>query len=207
MSIIPSMFGFLASGKLVRTDFAQIDATHFTINICDADNLNHIAIFLTGATPFPDGTAGLVYLSWSEAGIKDDWQLLGSISNLKPSAIFKISHVKKTEAAASTMNCLTLQEEIPSKFIAKLGISIEPLDVVEQQSLTLQSNSLNNPAVSAEFGKKILLNFFEYASSFALPTQELVTKPPSTYIPFNVLENWYRNFERKLALNPNFWKS
>lgn len=149
-----------------------------------------------------------MYLSWSEAGIKDEWQLLGSISNLKPSAIFRISHVKKTEAAATnTMNLLTLKEEIPSKFIAKIGISIEPFEIVEQQSLTLQSKSLNNPAVSAEFGKKILLNLFEYASSFAIPTQEITIKPPSTYIPFNVLENWYRNFERKLALNPNFWKS
>lgn len=43
----------------VRTDFAQIDETHFTLTICDADNLNHIAVFLTGITPFPDGTAGL----------------------------------------------------------------------------------------------------------------------------------------------------
>lgn len=43
----------------VRTDFTQIDATHFAITICDADNMNHIAVFLTGTIPFPDGTAGL----------------------------------------------------------------------------------------------------------------------------------------------------
>lgn len=107
----------------------------------------------------------------------------------------------------NNINNLTLTEDIPSKFIAKIGISIEPYEFVEQQSIGLQSKSLNNPAVSLEFGKKMLLNLFEYVSGFAAPTHEVATKPPSTYIPFNVLENWYRNFERKLALNPNFWKS
>lgn len=105
------------------------------------------------------------------------------------------------------MNCLSLTEEIPSKYIAKIGISIEPVELVEQQSLDLQSKSLNNPSVSAEFGKKMLLNFFEYVSSFAIQSSEIADKASSSYIPFNALENWYRNFERKLTLNPNFWKS
>lgn len=138
--------------------------------------------------------------------MKDDWQLLGSISNLKPSAIFRISHVKKPECV-NNIYCLTLKEEIPSKYIVKIGISIEPIEVVEQQSLDLQNKSLSNPSVTAEFGKKMLLNFFEYVSSFAVPSNEIGDKASSSYIPFHVLENWYRNFERKLTLNPNFWKS
>lgn len=147
----------------------------------------------------------IVYLSWSENCIKDEWQLLGSISNIKPSAIFRISHVKKADNM-NNMNCLSLKEDIPSKFIAKIGISIEPIEIVEQHNLDMQNRSLSNPAVSAEFGKKMLLNLFEYVSSFAVPAHELVEKAADSYIPFNVLENWYRNFERKLTLNPNFWK-
>lgn len=146
-----------------------------------------------------------MYLSWSENCIKDEWQLLGSISNVKPSAIFRISHVKKGDNT-STMNSFGLREDISSKYIAKIGISIEPIEVVEQQNIDQQSKSLSNQAVSAEFGKKMLLNLFEYVSSFAVPVHEVNEKTADSYIPFNALENWYRNFERKLTLNPNFWK-
>lgn len=138
--------------------------------------------------------------------MSDDWQLLGSISNVKPSAIFRISHSKRVENG-SHVNSFALREDIPGKFTAKIGISIEPIEIVEQQNISLQSKSLSNPSVSAEFGKKMLLNLFEYVSSFAVPYSELVDKATNSYIPFNVLENWYRNFERKLTLNPNFWKS
>lgn len=131
---------------------------------------------------------------------------MGSISNLKPSAIFRVSHVRKVDSG-NNINCLSLKEEIPSKYIAKIGISVEPAELVEQQALDLQSKSLNNPSVSAEFGKKMLLNFFEYVSSFAIQSSDIADKASNSYVPFSALENWYRNFERKLTLNPNFWKS
>lgn len=42
----------------VQTDFENIDTTKFMINIVDADNINHIVVFLTGAQPFPEGLGG-----------------------------------------------------------------------------------------------------------------------------------------------------
>lgn len=72
------MFGAIVSGRLVQTgkckshwivlktlsnfriisDFQQVDESKFLINIADADNLNYLVIFLTGATPLPLGIAG-----------------------------------------------------------------------------------------------------------------------------------------------------
>lgn len=42
----------------VQTDFQQLSETQFLTTILDADNINHIVVFLTGVAPFPDGTAG-----------------------------------------------------------------------------------------------------------------------------------------------------
>ena len=92
----------------------------------DADSVNHVVIFLTGAVPFPEGIriqiksswisellgfyagmGGSVYFCWPQPdgvgqvsrrsigkgkslnfGLQV-WQLLGVISNTKPSAIFR----------------------------------------------------------------------------------------------------------------------
>lgn len=43
----------------VQTDFQQISESQFLTTILDADNINHIVIFLTGIAPLPEGTAGL----------------------------------------------------------------------------------------------------------------------------------------------------
>lgn len=71
------MFGVIVSGRLVRiyrrkqiifyrfhlllqvqTEFQQISETQVVTTIPDADNINHIVVFLTGTMPFPGGTGG-----------------------------------------------------------------------------------------------------------------------------------------------------
>ncbi|KAF3421905.1 hypothetical protein E2986_13990 [Frieseomelitta varia] len=44
--------------RKVQTDFQQIGENQFLITVPDADNINHIVVFLTGTIPFPDGTGG-----------------------------------------------------------------------------------------------------------------------------------------------------
>jgi hypothetical protein len=41
-------FNRVLSGFQVQTDFQQVGETQFLINIPDADNINHVVIFLTG---------------------------------------------------------------------------------------------------------------------------------------------------------------
>lgn len=47
------MFAVLVSGRLVQTDFQQVDANKFLINIPNVDEVNHIAVFMTGTQPLP----------------------------------------------------------------------------------------------------------------------------------------------------------
>lgn len=42
----------------VQTDFQQVETSKFLITIPEADNINHLVVFLTGLIPLPDGTAG-----------------------------------------------------------------------------------------------------------------------------------------------------
>lgn len=42
----------------MKTDFQQASPTQFVTVVEDADNINHIVVFLTGTQPFPDGYGG-----------------------------------------------------------------------------------------------------------------------------------------------------
>lgn len=85
----------------VQTDFTQLSETRFLATIEEADGINHAVVFLTGLAPLPPGTAGMVYWSWPDPAAPPNWQLLGHISNAKPSAIYKISNLKKLHELSS----------------------------------------------------------------------------------------------------------
>ncbi len=67
----------------------------FVLSLAEPDKVHHIVMFLLGTIPFPEGMGGGVYFSWP--GPQPAWQLLGHISNMKPSAIFKISQVCRNQ--------------------------------------------------------------------------------------------------------------
>ncbi|KAG4079301.1 hypothetical protein HA402_007993 [Bradysia odoriphaga] len=197
------MLGCIVSGRLVQTDFQQVGETQFLINIPEADNINHIVIFLTGETPLPIGLAGSVYFSWPDPAAPPNWQLLGYISNSKPSAIFKISQLKKLdEIGSSAPSQLSIFGSQPISHIAQVGVSIEP-----EQNVIQQNPSTTNTATYLQFGRKMLENFFNFSSSFALTQSQMVPNPNETFVPLSTLQTWYTNFERRLQQNPNFWKS
>ena len=75
----------------IQTDFQQVTENQFVLSLAEPDKVHHIVIFLLGTVAFPEGMGGGVYFSWP--GPQPAWQLLGHISNMKPSAIFKISQV------------------------------------------------------------------------------------------------------------------
>ncbi|XP_052865280.1 protein OPI10 homolog [Anopheles cruzii] len=196
--------GVIVSGRLVQTDFQQINNSHFLINIPDADNVNHVVVFLTGTAPFPEGMAGGVYFSWPDANAPPNWQLLGYISNLKPSAIFKISQLKKLDEIANqnVMISNVFGSNLPISHIAQIGVSIEP-----ETTLIQQTPATTTSSTYYQFGQKILENFFNFVSSFSVTQSQMAPNFNETYVPLSTLQTWYTNFERRLQQNPNFWKN
>lgn len=194
------MFAVIVSGRLVQTEFQQISETQVVTTIQDADNINHIVVFLTGTVPFPEGTAGQVYFSWPDPNAPPNWQLLGYISNEKPSAIFKVSNFKKLhEMNDFAPNMMFGQSHIVHN--AQIGISIEPLANIQEVP------SPNNIDSNMTFAQKMLENFMNYVLSYTITQANMVADPTATYVPLSTVQNWYTNFERRLQQNPNFWKN
>ncbi|KAG8185888.1 hypothetical protein JTE90_028889 [Oedothorax gibbosus] len=194
------MFAMIVAGRLVQTDFENIDTTKFMTNIVDADNINHIVVFLTGAQPFPDGLGGSVYFSWPDPSAAPSWQLLGFISNAKPSAIFKISKLKSDPTTTTPFGIQ------PISHVAQLGISIEPLQQLQLQTPVATSAPSNTDTFS-EFTTRMLENFFNYVSSFSVAPGQMVSAGSGGYVPLNTVQQWFSNFQRRLQQNPNFWRT
>ncbi|XP_046735214.1 protein OPI10 homolog [Diprion similis] len=196
------MFGLIVSGRLVQTDFQQVGETQYVITIPDADNVNHVVVFLTGTVPFPDGLGGAVYFSWPDPNAPPNWQNLGFISNAKPSAIFKISNLKKNHEFENINQTMFGVEKISHD--AQIGISVEPLSIIEQQSAAVAEETSN---AMTSFSQKMLAHFFNYVSSFSVTQQQMLPNPSENFVPLSIMQNWYTTFLRRLEQNPNFWKA
>lgn len=197
------MFGLIASGRLVSTNWEQISETNCVAELTEADSVNHIVTFLTGQTPFPEGIGGAVYFAWPDltGGGSPNWHFLGHISNIKPSAIFRINKLKVG------------QDVIPNTFLghkpmnhinALVGISLEPLAVLAGQTPAAEAEAIHQ-STFMQFSEKMLENLFNYASSFAMPPGDPRFKPDEMYIPLSSFQLWYTNYQRRLQQNPNFW--
>ncbi|KAK8738916.1 hypothetical protein OTU49_003737 [Cherax quadricarinatus] len=197
-----NLFGLIVSGRLVQTNFEQVGETQFLTVIPQADNINHIVIFLTG-TPFPNGLGGSVYFSWPEPTKPPTWHLLGNITNEKPSAIFKISGLKQS-GDADLQTGFTFGEQKMSHN-AQIGILVEPLIQIQGQvaNPSSEASTLNS---YVEFSQAMCENLYNYASSFAQSPSQIMPNPSEQYLPLSTLSKWYENFSRRLQQNPNFWK-
>ncbi|XP_031817758.1 protein Hikeshi isoform X2 [Sarcophilus harrisii] len=90
--------------------------------------------------------------------------------------------------------------------VAQIGISVELLDNLAQLT------PVGNAAVSSvdsftQFTQKMLDNFYNFASSFAVSQAQMTPNPSEVFIPANVVLKWYENFQRRLSQNPLFWKT
>ena len=210
------MFAVVIAGRLVQTDVCRVDATKFVFTILDLENVNHIVVFMTGAEPFPEGIGGAVYLQWASS---DKWQLIGHITNDKPSAIFKISGLKRKPEESSVFSNMSGFPSPNQVNHAQLGISLESLSEITNQASSLATDPVVQGSSFNEFVEKMLSSFYNYASSFATTAggianslasnnfgQQTALPVHTEYIPATVLEKWYKQFQTKLSRDIHFWK-
>ncbi|KAJ2614891.1 hypothetical protein H4S08_001493 [Coemansia sp. RSA 1365] len=199
------MFGCIVAGRLVQTNLQQVDVNKYVFELPEAHSINHIVVFLLGTIPFEPGYAATVHLLWPNK----DWQMLGALSNDKPSAIFRLKSTIDPNDANSTNGT-----------IAELGISIEPVQVVEQQvnqqaqpgsALTLATstaspNSTMPLQAAKQFAEHALQNLYDYVTSFATQPNASMglfgSGAAVQVLPVKVFDEWYNTFLHKLQRDP-----
>ncbi|KAI9505806.1 hypothetical protein BX070DRAFT_188370 [Coemansia spiralis] len=201
------MFGCIVAGRLVQTNLQQVDVNKYVFELSDAQNINHIVVFLLGTIPFESGYAATVHLLWPNKS----WQLLGALSNEKPSAIFRLKSTITAEEMANMPNTS-----------AELGISIEPVQaqqfggtavstsqaLVPSSAMAVGNNGSAIPLQAAKtFAERTLQNLFDYAMSFAARADAstmgvLGSNAAAQVLPVKVFEEWYNSFLRKLQRDP-----
>ncbi|KAJ7669212.1 hypothetical protein DFH06DRAFT_1267353 [Mycena polygramma] len=199
------MFGCCVAGRLLQTNLQQIDETHALFELPAASQINHVCVFLT--TPFPDGFGCTVHFYWPGRG----FQLLGMLSNDKPSAIFRLRGTAFMPQQATSAMHSALSESTPSTpmqqddmaadsdVTAILGLAIEPLADIAAQLATSNVNAvakpdflpgLRDPTLLAE---RVVKNLFNYVSGF---TGGSVSQDVA--VPMTLIVKWYENFIGKV---------
>ncbi|RCH82213.1 hypothetical protein CU098_008588, partial [Rhizopus stolonifer] len=176
------------------------DVNKYVFELSDAQSLNHIVVFLLGTIPFEPGFAATVHLLRPNK----EWQLLGGLSNEKASAIFRLKGTSgSNDQPFSTVT---------------LGISIEPIEVVQEQLTAIgQNQTIQNqvaivkPNVTqvGEMAGRILENLYNYVASFTVQNIPVNSIPvgqltENGYLSMKAFQTWYENLSRKLASNPRY---
>lgn len=212
-----------------------MESTKFLITIPNADNINHLVVFMTGACPLPEGTAGagwsclwpcalvylpiifpsVVYFSFPDPLAPPTWNYLGYISNQKPSAIFKITKLKRMNAVNGgvPMGGFAFSQPIVSH-VAQIGISVESANTVLQlasdPSVNAESGTTSQLSKFEEFTNKAAENLYNYCSSFSNNAVNFASNPSMAnqqFIPMATINEWFVRFMRNLRENPNFWRA
>ncbi|KAH9915189.1 DUF775-domain-containing protein [Epithele typhae] len=202
------MFGCLVAGRLLQTNLAQIDETHATFEIHNATAVNHLCVFLLGTVQFPEGYGATVHFFWPGKG----FQLLGMLSNEKPSAIFRVrgtyaaqstdAHAVFTGATSSALTLVTPGSPPPTDVVAHVGISIEPLSQIQQEVVALPGQGQavltaeGRATQAAVMADRVVKNLFNYLSSFV--DGNPAAMGADVMIPMGMIGRWYENFMAKL---------
>jgi len=201
------MFGCCVAGRLMQTNLQKVDETHALFEIPAAEKVNHVCVFLLGTVPFPEGYGATVHFFWPGKGS----QVLGMLSNEKPSAIFRLrstfSSSSNPVSGMSTPSAFTSAASITTgEVTAILGFAVEPLEAVAAQMAALPSATINSvlsagsamtkqvdPGALAERIARHLLN---YVSGF-VPSRGM---GPESMVPMGIIAKWYESFMVKLRV-------
>ncbi|KAG6810635.1 hypothetical protein H0H92_011040 [Tricholoma furcatifolium] len=195
------MFGCCVAGRLLQTNLTQVDETHAYFELPAASTINHLTVFLLGTVPFPEGYGATVHFFWPGKG----FQLLGMLSNEKPSAIFRLRGTFNQPGSSSAAHtAFSSTGASPTSgtndVTAVLGLAIEPLPQIQAELAALQhSQAVSNPAPptaqdATVLAERIVKHLFNYISGFTGGNG----MSPDTAIPMSVFAKWYDVFLGKV---------
>eukprot|EP00069_Balaena_mysticetus_P007250 bmy_19033T0 len=133
---------------------------------------------------------GSVYFSYPDSNGMPAWQLLGFVTNGKPSAVFKISGLKSGEGSQHPFGAVNL---VRTPSVAQLGSSVELLGSLAQTCVgDAAASSVDS---FTQFTRKMLDSFYSFASSFDVSQAQMTPSPSEMFSPTNVVLKWYETFK------------
>ncbi|KAG8215982.1 DUF775-domain-containing protein [Butyriboletus roseoflavus] len=181
------MFGCCVAGRFLQTNLQQVDETHALFEIPAAEKVNHVCVFLLGTVPFPEGYGATVHFFWPGKGS----QVLGMLSNEKPSAIFRLrstfSSLSNPASGMSTPSAFTSAASTTTGDVtAILGFAVEPLEAVAAQIAALSTTTINS-MLSAD-------------ASAVTKQVDPGGMGPESMVSMGVIAKWYESFMSKLRV-------
>ena len=206
--LLGAMFGYLAAGRLPSTECSQVSETLFLMQVEYATAVNHLCVFMTGSTPFPEGYGGSIHIGWpppSPTQSDPVWQYLGFISNEKPSAIFRIARGEPGAAPTRPFgpSGSSLPQNIPNTTVL-VGVSVELLPAIAEK-LPDASSQVVTVDFQTQFVTKMLDSFINYALSFEVAPSSISPVSADQFIPSRAVKSWAERFRTQMNLDPHFW--
>lgn len=150
---------------------------------------------IVGERLFDLGLGASVYHSVpSAAEHSQAWRFLGVLTNEKASAVFRLTH----PPSSSTQNALPFQ----------IGISIEPLSVLDQLTASSTSTALipvpaSHPDSAIAIAQRIGESVFNYVVSFARSATTVAqAEPDLQVVPVRTVQDWFNNLVRRATVDP-----
>lgn len=200
------MFGSVCSGKPVQLA-EQIEANKYKIEIENGHKISHVAIFLLPNVNLDPQYQALIYFQLPN----QPYKLFGSISQVKPSAIFKLKN-NQSSGNSQILDDIDMDDRIidPQNNIT-VGISIEPFNEAErllqelkysqsstQLAVVNKNQTINDPTSTAILAGKIVKHAYNYLTGF-------VDDQGRVNIKF--FDSWWDKFRTRLQNDPKFLES
>jgi len=177
MPTASNIFGILAPGRPVQTEFFQTDPSKFMLIIQNPNEITDLVFFLLPNCPLPDGFGAVLYFSLDGT----NWDLLGAVTPNKPSGVFRTGWPSN--------------EQVTSSSTVQLGVSVEQLDIIE--NLGIDKSGVEE---RKQFAYKIAVDLFNFMGSF----NQSPGGGSTMVVPTTILDQWMHRFEQKYARDPNF---
>jgi hypothetical protein len=164
------------------------------MDVPNCEAVRHATLFLTGAVPLPEGYGIGAYFAFapSSPDVPPQFDYLGAISAIKPSATFKVHWALEASA------------EVAGQF----GLAFEPLPELEalQAQRTTQVTPMQS-AVLDRVGKTVVDDLSNFLASYSFEIPPTADRPePLRAVPEQALNNWVAAFDRRLRFNRRFWE-
>ena len=171
-------FGLVIPGRPLITSFQLIDATKAIIQVDDPSSITEVTFFSLPNSQIPPGYGAILYYSVAPF---QNWVLLGSITPIRPSGIFRTG--------------FTTKDEVKGQTVVQFGVSLEPLETIE--NLNIATDGVED---RFHFAHKIALDLWQYLTSFTTDNGSA-----TIVVPKNIFDRWLEKFNRRYKLDPNFY--